>query len=367
MSGTSLDGLDVVLARMSGEGLAMDAEYVGMHSVPLPDPLRQTLEAMTQGKAHAPLDYMRAARHLGVVHAQACMELMTQLRQPAVDFVVAHGQTVWHAPQDCLSWQLFDPWPLTRTLRRPVCYDLRQADLVAGGQGAPITPMADPILYKDKAQLVLNLGGICNYTSFETCEDVQGADLAVCNIVLDGLAQRLMPGSRFDRDGRCAASGQAVSALVAMFQAKLPGLEENRTLGREDCPDTLLDEMVGLTAAHPTEDVLASAVQAVAMNIGQGIAARAPLDVVLAGGGAKNQALVSALRTGDGGGNRWHLSDDLGIPCEAREALAFAVLGALSQDGVPITLPGVTGASEPGVAGAWAGLPLRGLTDGGEG
>lgn len=355
MTGTSLDGIDVALTRITGTGLDMTAEFVGMVSAPLPESLCATLLSMASGEPHPPIEFMRAARHLGVVHAEACAALVAQHGSGlAIDYVVAHGQTIWHAPADRLSWQLFDPWPIVGALNLPVCYDLRQADLVAGGEGAPITPIVDPILYRGKAQLVFNLGGICNYSCWPS-DDVEGGDITVCNILLDGLIQRLLPGQTFDEDGRLAASGQPDAEIIEIIGQAIGDCQgPNTSLGREQFDAVFLDALVAKCGSRKPEDVLASAIEAIVNITDEVVEASAPEGVVLAGGGAKNRALVEAMRSRDSDGVDWYVSDDLGIPCDAREAMGFAVLGALSADGVPITLPRVTGSELPGVAGVWA-------------
>lgn len=355
MTGTSLDGLDAALTRVTGTGLDMTAEFVGMVSVPLPTTLRRTLLSMANGEAQPPIEFMRAARYLGVVHAEACAELIAKHgRGLDIDFVVAHGQTIWHAPADRLSWQLFDPWPIVRTLSLAVCYDLRQADLVAGGEGAPITPIADPILYRGQAQLVFNLGGICNY-SYGSPTEIQGGDITVCNILLDGLIQRLCPGQTYDTDGELAASGSPQADLVELIGQAIGECQgPNSSLGRELFDDHFLDGLVKRCGERQTADVLASAIAAIVNHTDEVVESYAPDGVVLAGGGAKNRALIDEMRRRDSDGVDWYVSDELGIPCEAREAMGFAVLGALSADGVPITLPKVTGSETPGVAGVWA-------------
>src|SRR5262249_15695302 len=155
------DGLDVVLTAITGRGLDMRAQFIGMVSRPLGE-LREELRHFASGGAAEPIRFMRAARRLGELHADAVAALCAQEGCKDLDFVVAHAQTIWHAPDDPVtrgsggggggveagvSWQLFDPWPIVRRLQVPVCYDLRQADLIAGGQGAPITPISDWVMY----------------------------------------------------------------------------------------------------------------------------------------------------------------------------------------------------------------------------
>ncbi|MEO0514737.1 MAG: anhydro-N-acetylmuramic acid kinase [Planctomycetota bacterium] len=373
MTGTSLDGLDAALTRITGTGLDMTAEFVGMVSAPLPDALRTTLLSMANGEPYPPIEYMRAARYLGVVHAEACAELISTHGQAAensggggIDFVVAHGQTIWHAPADRLSWQLFDPWPIVRTLNLPVCYDLRQADLVADGEGAPITPIADWVMYRKYGLgvVVLNLGGIANVTKLTgDVMDTEGRDVYPCNLLIDGVVQQLFPGKKFDNDGQVSAQGISSDYVhnLLMKHPKIIAADEgfeNWSLGREDVGPEWIKKIVdqapqGLRAA----DIVASTVDAVGRWLGLEMDS-AHLNI-LAGGGTKNPILVDKLKASASSRSRPKpvktvLSDELGIPCEAREAMGFAVLGALSADGVPITLPRVTGSEKPGVTGVWA-------------
>ena len=405
MTGTSLDGLDAALVRITGTGLEMKAEFVGMVSHSLGE-LADTLRSMAGGNAHPPIDFLRAARKLGELHAAACVELCEkhgtfapsppvrggsgqgeggasashgalggsttttdphpnplpkrEREQHTLDFVVAHGQTIWHAPRDergHMSWQLFDPWPIVRRLGVPVCYDLRQADLIAGGEGAPITPIADWVMYRspNHGRLIVNLGGICNITrnvGKNTPITMTGADVGPCNLLIDGVVRELFPDLTFDRDGAIAARGQRNSAVAdAVFEH--PFFQgEGRSTGREDFSAAWVRSIVErLRPTMTPEDIVSGAVDAV-VRIIYTAAFPGATEAVLAGGGARNKTLVSRLGRGDVA-SRVTLSDDLGIPIDAREAMGFAVLGALSQDGVPITLPRVTRSENPGRAGAW--------------
>lgn len=393
MTGTSLDGLDVALTEIRGSGLAMTAHFKGMVSMPLGD-LSNQLRYFAEGNAAPPLDFMHAARRLGELHADAVALVCDQHlpKNATLDFVVAHGQTIWHAPgmrekvqkqesskaenetenragagqhRRCdtgMSWQLFDPWPIVRRMNVPVCFDLRQADMIAGGQGAPITPIADPILYRNAGiDMVVNLGGIMNVTLWTGVgcdgDELQAGDACPCNLLLDGMVKRLFSGETFDRDGELSGRGTAVESIWRRIETSLPvqGLGEH-SLGREQCTDTLLDEFVAEFSSYDRNDVVRSALEYVIGTIDEISEAMCPEGIILAGGGARNNTLVREVQKRNLEISKVVLSDDLGIPCEAREAMGFAVLGALSQDGVPITLPQVTGAKEPGVAGVWAGI-----------
>lgn len=401
MTGTSLDGLDAALVRIEGRGLDMRASLVDLVSLPLGD-LRDELRHFASGGAAEPLRYLRAARRLGDLHADAVATLCEKSKiadpKSQVSFVVAHGQTIWHAPDDRatrgnppplplgegrgegssssttppgagVSWQLFDPWPIVRRVGVPVCYDLRQADLIAGGQGAPITPISDWVMYRKPGitRVIANLGGICNVTVIprdKPPDAITGGDIGPCNLLIDGVVRTFFPDLPYDKDGRMAAkyNGGGRSPVYEMIFQHDPwdGDSRPRSLGREQYTDEWVrsiatrarDGTRGVPGLAAEEIAVSYAADAVATRIGvymRGISR--PYELVLAGGGVRNKTLV-----------RWIerevsadvlTSEQVGIPSEAREAMGFAVLGALSQDGVPITLPRVTGATSPGRAGAW--------------
>lgn len=362
MTGTSLDGLDAALVAVSGRGLEMRARFIGMVSRPL-GALREELRHFACGGAAEPIRFLRAARKLGELHADAVAALCEQEGCKQLDFVVAHGQTIWHAPDENLSWQLFDPWPLVRLLQAPVCYDLRQADLIAGGQGAPITPLSDWVMYRksDCRRLIVNLGGICNITDIDPAayrdpSAINASDIGPCNLLIDGFVQRLFPPLQFDDGGKIARRGIADDRLRDLIWNNPFFKEKHRTAGREHFNAAWIDKVIQELSAEglTNEDMVAEAVQTVAyLVVMMPTSWDQPAEVVLAGGGARNPALVDEIRAASLPQRTILLSDEFGIPCEAREAMGFAVLGALSQDGVPITLPQVTRAVRPGIAGAW--------------
>lgn len=359
MTGTSLDGLDVSLVEVCGEGLAMRAKLIGTVSAGL-DELADVLAPMAEGRPHTPVEYRRAARRLGELHAQALEQLCREFL-PAdgrLSLIAAHGQTIWHAPDMGVSWQLLDPQPIVRRLGVPVCFDLRQADLIAGGQGAPITPISDWVMFRhpDRDRLIVNLGGISNVTYLPaggSPKQVRGADIGPCNLLIDGVVRRLYPARRFDTDGRIAKDGRIDLEIFGLIE-RHPAIQSlaTRSLGREDFTDSWISDLVDKLSGRLTPaDIVASVVDTVARLIARSPLAKAQ-DVVLAGGGARNPVLAGRLRE-HLAGQAVVLSDELGVPVEARESAGFAVLGALSRDGVPISLPQITGANDPGMAGHW--------------
>jgi anhydro-N-acetylmuramic acid kinase len=160
MTGTSLDGIDLALVEVTGTGLGMSARFARGLSAPL-GPAADSLRALAAQEPMTAGQVARLSLQFAAAHAQALTDLLGGERS---DLVCIHGQTVFHAPP--ASWQLLNPFPIARAASAPVVYDLRQADLAAGGQGAPITPIADFVLFRhaQESRAVVNLGGFCNVT-----------------------------------------------------------------------------------------------------------------------------------------------------------------------------------------------------------
>ncbi len=350
MTGTSIDALDCALIAAEGEGLVLRATFERGSTAPLGD-LAPRLRELARQQPMTAAEITGLARKYALSVADAVREL---LRGEPCDLVAIHGQTVYHAPP--LSWQLCNGALVAHALRVPVVFDLRAADLSAGGQGAPITPLADYVLLASphERRVVLNLGGFSNFTALpprlEPDTDlprIQAGDICLCNQLLDTIARELL-GVPFDRDGAAAASGQVVDALLEHWTARLAAqARAGRSLGTSDEPPGWLN--AATRALNPT-DVARTTCEAVARVIAHRIP---PTDrVLVAGGGAANRTLWTSLQR--------HIAaplqrtDDFDLPGAYREAAEMAVLGALCQDRVPITLPQVTGVPSPApVSGVW--------------
>lgn len=347
MTGTSLDGLDTVLAEVTGRGMRLRAQVIARRSVSL-GALGPRLRALAEQQPLSAGAIATLSRDFSLLHARTIKALC---RTQLPTLVVVHGQTVFHAPP--VSWQLLTPAVIAQALGCPVISDLRAADLAAGGEGAPITPLADLLLYGHarERRTVINLGGFCNLTRLPPGRDpagVRGGDVCACNQVLDGVA-RVVLGSAYDRGGRAALSGTSDPRAESDLVKRLDGQRRaKRSLGTGD-------ELHSWIAKHPLApaDLARSACAAIATVI---VRAAAPADrLVLAGGGTRNRALIAELTAR--AGVPVTLSDDLGVACGDREALGMAVLGALSQDGVPLSLSSVTGVKRAPLSGTWCFSP----------
>lgn len=365
MSGTSMDGIDVALVEVRGTGLEMSARFVRGASGALGDGAG-VLRRLSHGEACTAREISQTARELALAHVVVIREVC---RDATPDFVCVHGQTVFHAPP--LSWQVMNAAVIARAIDVPVVHDLRAMDLggvgAAGGQGAPITPIADRVLFRGQAGevvCVVNLGGFANATIWREGDDVgltRGFDICACNQVLDAIA-RMRLGEAFDRDGERAAGG-VVDAGVRQI---VHGLLERQWRGGRSLGtgDEAGEEVCRATGHLGAEDACATVADALGGVIATAIdeeAGRAdgPRRVLLAGGGARNAALRDAIAAHTcvrDARTTVTTTEGLGLAVEMREAACFAVLGALCQDGVAITLPKVTRGAMGVVSGSWTGL-----------
>ncbi len=364
MTGTSMDAVDAALVIVEGHGLGIRASVRRCATGPL-GPLAQTLREFAEGRPATAAQVAGLAREFALRHVDVVRDVA---RGDRIDLIAIHGQTVFHAPP--VSWQLFAPATIVEALRAPVVFDLRAADLAAGGQGAPITPLADWVLFRHEVEtrVVVNLGGFANYTLLPagggrddaTSEDavngIRGGDICVCNLLLDAIARRWF-NSPFDEDGHRAADGVFKLDVRDALVRLLTDLDTaGRSLGTGDEMFAWLDERSG---PDRPEDLARSACDAVGFVIATAVreAARrhasVPLGrILLAGGGVHNGTLASALQ--QHAELEVQTTDGFGVPVSHREAAEMAVLGALCQDGVPITLPQITGVRSPApVAGVW--------------
>jgi 1,6-anhydro-N-acetylmuramate kinase len=346
MTGTSIDSLDAALVEISGQDIDLQPRFLRGLSKPLGE-LAPRLRALADQSPMTAGDIARLSRDFSLLHAEALRELAGADR---IHLAAIHGQTIFHAPP--VSWQLLTPAPIAAAIGCPVVHDLRAADLAAGGQGAPITPLADWIFFRHLAPAaIINLGGFCNITLLNegaTPDEIDGRDVCPCNHLLDGLARRLM-SLPYDDQGQRALSGSihtgALEQLAGILQRQHSA---RRSLGTGD--ESF--EWIERWRSHATpDDLAATACEAIARAIAAAIPGSPSL--LLAGGGSRNLALVRAIETACAA-FRVERLDARGLPAEHREAAEMAVLGVLCEDRVPITIPRITGVRPPApVAGTW--------------
>ena len=381
MSGTSADGVDVALVRVSPGVETSRVKVLGHSEFPYTKVVRAAVLKAASGEMKT-AELSRLHWRLGAVYAEcverACLAagvvVPTSQKQdvghPVLHLIGMHGQTVFHeAPR--ATWQMGEAAVVRERLGVPVVSDFRPADMAAGGQGAPLVPMLDFCHFRSatRNRVLLNLGGIANLTVIPAGAGLDGViafDTGPANMVIDALMQSEF-AKAFDRGGRVAARGCVVESVVkaamqlAYFSAPAP-----KSCGREQFGAEFVARLRAacVAAGASPADMVATAVEVTRRSIYEAYArtcwphmgVRAPLargtDLVVAGGGTRNAFLMARLRESfEALGVRVKLADEMGIASQAKEAVAFALLGWLSWHGLPGNVPAATGAKRSVVLG----------------
>jgi len=355
MSGTSLDGVDGVLARFT---LGKTPQVLSHVNLPMASALRAELLALNVGGQEELQRAAVAANQLARLYAQAVAKLLEASAIPAhaITAIGAHGQTVRHRPDLGFTWQINAPALLAEISGIDVVADFRSRDVAAGGQGAPLVPAFHSFVFGAQTpRAVLNLGGIANITLLAPGQPPRGFDTGPANVLLDGWCQR-HTGQPYDAGGAWAAKGRADPLLLAHFIASEPwfALPAPKSTGRDLFNMEWLKERL---SHYPgpvlaAEDTQATLQMLTARTVANAVNAAAPAitEVLVCGGGAYNKGLLRALAQCLRCPMR--LTDDEGVPAQQVEALAFAWLAQAHVDRMPASVPEVTGARGPRVLGA---------------
>ncbi|CAM4117067.1 anhydro-N-acetylmuramic acid kinase [Saccharibacillus endophyticus] len=385
MSGTSLDGVDAAVVRIEGCGLSAKAELLHARSFPYGDALRERLKDLCVPERSRVDDICGMNALLAEMFAEAARQAVSEagLSMQDVDFASSHGQTIWHIPEhgpgerDLESrdparfrstLQIGDLSVLSKRLGVPVVGDFRPGDMAAGGQGAPLAPYGDLILFRDekRGRLLQNIGGIGNCTALPAGaepEDVFAFDTGPGNMVIDQAAWLLSGGKMtYDDGGAWASSGTPCEALVdKMLEHPYFRQAPPKSTGREVFGKAYTQAFVELAREGfrlGDADIVASATLFTARSIAEScrnfVFPRCRIDeVIVSGGGARNAELMRmlALLLPE---QRVCSSNAFGVDDEAKEAVIFALLGNDFLRGVPNHLPSATGASVATVLGKLA-------------
>ncbi|RSL14995.1 anhydro-N-acetylmuramic acid kinase [Edaphobacter aggregans] len=381
MSGTSADGVDVALCKISPsqvEGDSPQIKLIGAAGFGYSKAVRAAVLQAMDAKAVSVAEISRLNWRLGEIYADAVVSALDQFGVKAA-LVGCHGQTIYHqgvasrylgSDVRC-TWQIGEASVIAERLRVPVVSDFRPADLSAGGQGAPLVPMLDYAMFRSaKVNRVLqNLGGIGNMTAIPagaSVDRVMAFDTGPGNMVIDGCMARLY-GRGFDRGGTVARRGKVISAVVErILRERYFSALPPKSCGREEFGEKFVDRFVGMCrkAGASDADVVTTATALTAQSIFDAyrrfvwghLGQIAPLAVrteyVVAGGGVKNATLMEMLRQGfEPLGVRVRLMQELGVPAQAKEGVAFALMAWLTWFGMTGNVPAATGASRPVVLG----------------
>ena len=394
MSGTSADGIDVAIVRIAPEShpsrKSKDAARMG-HPIPgaggmrpklkllahegfaFPAALRKAVLAAMNAKSTSTAELARLNWRLGLAYAEAVKETARR-HNLQLDLIGCHGQTLYHQPRAevyagrrfACTWQAGEAQAIASALGVPVVSNFRPADLLAGGQGAPLVSLLDYVLFADdkRDRVLQNIGGIANLTAIPAGAAADAAiafDTGPGNMIIDWLAQQLF-GKPFDRNGALAAKGSVLApVLTRALRHPYFRLKPPRTAGREQFGREYAAKFLGSCRrqSKKPEDALATATALAAETIARSYA-RFVLpkmkgrgaDFILSGGGARNKTLVAMLAARlEPLGATLRQSNEFGMPAEAKEAAAFALLAWQTWHRLPGNVPAATGARRAVVLG----------------
>jgi anhydro-N-acetylmuramic acid kinase len=373
MSGTSADGINVALVRIQGRGFRSRFELLAHYQFPYPDNVRRAVLAAMNARSASVADLSRLNFLLGELYADAVRAAQRRARLEC-ELVACHGQTLYHQGDDKLflgrriacTWQTGEASVVAAKLGVPVVSDFRPADMAAGGKGAPLVPFLDYVLYRHRryGRIVQNLGGIGNLTAIPPRarpEEVVAFDTGPANMVIDAVTEHLF-GHPYDRNGRLAARGEPIEhALRQLLRHPFFRQKPPKTAGREQFGREFVREFLRLCGRADKNDMVATATALTARSIGLAVRrfilslVDPPLrfrEFVVFGGGTKNAILMRMIREELAPLKmRVRTSDEFGLPADAKEAAAFALLAYQTWRHLPSNVPSATGAERPAILG----------------
>lgn len=372
MSGTSVDSIDIVLLEITGSGTQTEIKQLGFLEYPFPDGLKEIIlrnsvketsnvEEICTLNALIPRIYASGLKGL-------CEEL--NIRMTEVDFIGTHGQTIHHLPHKNeyfgynfgSTLQTGDPSVLAKLTGVMTIGDFRTGDMAFGGEGAPLVPYFDYITLRseEKNRIALNIGGISNFTVIKknaSVEDIIAFDTGPGNMMIDIVMKKLF-NRNFDLNGEAASSGSVNGDLFGAMKEKDTFIEQKppKSTGREFYGEVFLknlsDKFIGLPAEDWAATVSFYTAYCIYRNYEKFIRPAVKADqLIVSGGGAKNNFVMKKLAELFGSGTEILRSDDLGISSDAKEAICFAVLANETINNNASNIPRVTGASRATILG----------------
>jgi anhydro-N-acetylmuramic acid kinase len=374
MSGTSADGIDVALVRISGAPPAIAAKFEGHYHVRFPAPVREAILRLANGAPTTTAEISQLNFLLGEEFARAAIAACKKWRVPLrqISLIGSHGQTIFHqgvaagflGRRVASTLQIGEPSIIAERTGVVTIGDFRPADMAAGGQGAPLVPFVDYLLYRDAriGRVALNVGGIANLTVIPAGArpgQLFAFDIGPGNMVIDAIVEIATRGrAHYDRDARLAIRGKLIPALLSTLLRE-PYLRKRppKTAGREQFGRAYAEKILASGKRHhaSTEDMVRTATVFTSLSIADAlrrfVLPRTRVDeLIVAGGGAQNPLLMAQLAAALPEIEIVPASE-FGIPAEAKEAFAFAVMAHEAYHGRANTLPSATGARHPAVMG----------------
>jgi anhydro-N-acetylmuramic acid kinase len=373
MSGTSADGIDVAVVGIAPGKLRPELKLLAHEGFVFPAPLRRAVLAAMNAASISTAELARLHWRLGLAYAEA-VSATVKRHATKLDLIGCHGQTLYHQPcaesyagrRFSCTWQLGEAAVIAAATGVHVVSNFRPADMLAGGQGAPLVPLLDYVLFADRkrGRVLQNIGGIANLTAIPPGakpDAVVAFDTGPGNMVIDALAQQLF-NKQFDRNGGIAARGCVLEPVLAKalgnpyFKQKPP-----RTTGREQFGREYAAKFLAACRRQSSrpEDALATATALTAETIAQCYKSfvwrgmrGCEVDYIVSGGGARNATLMAMLAAKlEPMGCELVASEEFGLPAEAKEAAAFALLAWQTWHHLPGNVPRATGAAHPAILG----------------
>lgn len=371
MSGTSADGIDVALISITGSGMGHKPQFQLLRHAhfPYPEPVKQAVLKAMNAKRTSVAELSRLNFLLGELYAEAVGRVRKR-GGVGLDLAGCHGQTIYHQGEPgpflghniACTWQTGEGAVIAARLGVPVVSDFRPADIAAGGKGAPLVPYMDYALFRHRrtGRIVQNLGGIANLTAIPAGSrprDVLAFDTGPGNMLIDQLMQTLFH-KPWDNNGETARNGKILQPVLEHF---LDGAYMRRkppkTAGREEFGREYVQAFLRKCGRAPKADVIATATALTAQSIAQAIRkfvlpSGKFSEYIVSGGGTRNRTLMQMLAK-ETAQLRLKLrhSDELGVPSQAKEAVAFALLAYQTWQRQPGNIPSATGAARPAVLG----------------
>ncbi len=350
ISGTSYDAIEAAAADLVLEGETLRMRPLGALSVPYAGELRELIGGMLPPARTTVGEVNAVDAGVGRAFAQVARRVVREVCGGRADLVVSHGQTVHHWVEDGVvrgSLQLGQPAWIAEATGLPVVSDLRNRDVAAGGQGAPLVSAVDALLLGalDGVPAALNLGGIANVTVAAPGAVPVAFDTGPANALIDAAVRHFTGGARaFDEDGRGAGGGRVHGGLLERLLADpYYARPAPKSTGKELFHLPYLLAALEAAPVPEADDVLATVTRLTAVTAAAACRAHGVTRLVASGGGTRNPVLMGMLAA-ELPGVEVLPSDALGVPSDAKEALAFAVLGFLTVNGLPAALPSCTGA-----------------------
>jgi len=371
MSGTSADGVDVAIVELEGSGIETKLQLLFFYSFPYPREVREQIFELFSPETGRVDKICRMNFLLGKFFANATISAIDKagLSPPDIHLIGSHGQTIYHLPPSSgadvpSTLQIGEPSVIAQMTGIPVVADFRVADVAVGGEGAPLVPYVDFLLFREEKRTIAlqNIGGISNVTLLPanaTIGDILAFDTGPGNMLIDAVVKFLTSGEyNFDPDGNLAAKGNSDEKLLfELMSHSFISAEPPKTTGRENFGMYFAKEIIAKAKRQDVKDfdILATITEFTAKSIYENyenfvFPKHAVSEVILSGGGAHNLTLVKRLKKYFGNIPVVKI-DDYGIPSDAKEALAFGVLANETIVEHPGNVPNVTGAQRPVILG----------------